>query len=573
MKSILKSLTMVTFMLFFAAGLLNGQEVNIQLSNTYFIENATIIQKPGQIIENGSIIIKDGIIQDIGKGLKPPQDANIIKADSMYVYAGFIDSYNHIGLKKTEEKERERVDNPGNPPNDKAGIMPQRSLATVYDPSSKTIESWREAGFTASMSAPKGGMLPGQTAIILHSGKEASPAMVKEGLGILGTYQTARGMYPATIIGVMAKYRDLFRKAKFAQKHEQSYRSNPVGMARPAYDVSIKSLYPILDGNEKIYLEAHKIKDISRALTLQKELGLNLALINIKQGTMYADKLRSMNIPVVLSLDVPHSEEKKEDKKDKKEDDDKKEDKKKEDKDPETEALKAKKEAAIKAYQMQAADFAKKGIKFSFSGADIKPKDLKKNLKAIIDQGLSQDQALAALTTIPAEMYGVSNVMGSVEKGKLANLFVTNKPYFEEKSQIKYVFVEGDKHEYEVKSKKAKKGDGEAKGDYSGMYSFQIEIPGETQRGRMNIVKSGSGYDITIYTPGNNGGEDTDEVDSSKIDVDGNTFSFPLVVNDGGTDLNIKFSFDIAEGEMDGSINVAGMGAFPLSGERTGDPE
>jgi hypothetical protein len=560
--------------LIFTGFALNAQEIDIKLSSTYAIQNAHIVQKPGQTIDKGTIVIKDGVITDVGQNVKVPADAIIIDADSMYIYPGFIDAYNNTGVKKSEEKkDQERVKNPGYPPNDRAGIMPDRNLSDVFDGGDKSVSSWREAGFTASMSAPEGGMLPGKTSIILHSGKDASQSIVSENFGVLGTFESANRMYPATILGVMAKYRDLFRQTGYAAKHTTAYNANPVGMARPAYDKSIKALMPVADKSQMLYMEAEKMKDISRAMTLQKDLGFNMAFINVKQGGQYIDDIKKQNIPVVLSMEVPESEDKKKGKDKEKSDTDedegeKKDEEKKEevekDKDPEMEAMKARRDEAIAEYQSQAAAFAKAGIAFGLSGKDIKGKDVKKNAKLMMDMGVTEDQMLAALTTNPAKMYGVSNIMGSLEKGKLGNLIVSNGPFFDEDSKIKYVFVEGHQFEYEIKEKKAKV-EGK-KGDLSGIYDCVLEVPGDERDMRIIISGSVDNYEVSVE----NEGEST-EVD--KVEVDGNKVNFPLEVDYQGYKLDLTYNLVVKDGEVSGTVVAGNFGSFPIKGERIGDPK
>lgn len=558
----MKSKLWALFGLFLMTGMVDAQDAtDIKLSSTYAIQNAHVIQKPGKSIEQGTVIIKDGVITAVGKNVAIPADAIIVKADSMYVYPGFIDAYNNIGVKKEEDDgNQERVKNPGYPPNDRAGIMPDRSLSDVFSGSEKSISSWREVGFTASMSAPKGGMLPGKTSLIIHSGGDASQSIILEDNGVLGTFENARRMYPATIIGVMAKYRDLFRQTGYAAKHVQAYKSSPNGMARPSYDKSLKALMPVADKSQYLYFEAEKMKDIARAMTLQEDLGFNMALINVKQGERYIDKIKANKIPVVLSMEVPASDEKKKEK-DKKEGEEQKDE---EELDPEMEALKARRTAAIIEYQSQAAMFAKSGVTFALSGKDIKGNDVKKNAKLMMEHGLTEDQVLAALTTNPAEMFGVSNIMGTVEEGKMANLFVSTSPYFEKDSKIKYVFVEGVQFEYEIAKKKAKV-EGE-EGDLSGLYSCTVEVPGEQQDIKINITKDGEDYEVTVENDG-------EETEADNVFVEGNKISFPLDVENQGFTMKLDFTLTIDEGDVDGSVAAGDFGTFPVKGQRIADPK
>ena len=215
----------------------------------------------------------------------------------------------------------------------------------------------------------------------------------------------------------------------------------------------------------------------------------------------------------------------------------------------------------------------KEGISYGFSGKDVKVKDVKKNFKAMMEHGLTEDQVLAALTTTPAQMYGVSNIMGTVEKGKLANFFVSNAPYFEDDAKIRYVFVEGTQFEYEIKEKKKKSDGGEASGDLSGLYEFEVEIPGETQRGTLNIKKVGDSYALTMTTDGEDGGDDVDEISESDVEVDGNSLSFPLEVDNDGFTMKLSFDIDIDGDDIEGSVTAGQFGTFPMTGEKIGDPK
>ena len=78
------------------------------LSNTHYIKNCFLVKQPGVILSGQNIIVKDGFISDIGPNLKIPYDAQILLADSMYVYAGFIDAYSNTGITKTKKKDRHK---------------------------------------------------------------------------------------------------------------------------------------------------------------------------------------------------------------------------------------------------------------------------------------------------------------------------------------------------------------------------------------------------------------------------------------------------------------------------------
>ena len=91
---------------------------------------------------------------------------------------------------------------------------------------------------------------------------------------------------------------------------------------------------------------------------------------------------------------------------------------------------------------------SKAGVKFAFySDGVAAPKDLLRAVKKAIDAGLSGDAAIRALTLSPAEIYRLEDRLGSIDKGKIANLVVADGDLFADKTKIKYVFVDGNKFE------------------------------------------------------------------------------------------------------------------------------
>src|SRR5690349_15464005 len=97
------------------------------VSRTLAITNVNIIQAPGRKIDMGTVVLKDGLILSVGKNVSIPADAVVLKADSMYVYAGFIDGLSRVGIPKPKEDPNPppRPKDPGNPKPEEAGITPQ----------------------------------------------------------------------------------------------------------------------------------------------------------------------------------------------------------------------------------------------------------------------------------------------------------------------------------------------------------------------------------------------------------------------------------------------------------------
>jgi hypothetical protein len=583
MKKILKAPSFI--LLFMMLYCLQGQAQNSddagEVTSVYFLKNAHVVQKPGMILKNTSILIRDGMIEAIGSTITPPFDAMVIDADSMFIYAGFIDMASHTAIPKKEEPSRGSGRNnndgprdPGNPTNEEAGITPEKLVIEQIKMSDKSVAEMRKNGFTISHIVPDGRMLPGRGAVVSLGDGSADHLIINPESSLFAQWSSSRGVAPATIIGMIAKWRDLYHNAENYQMYSKKYEMNPQGKPRPATDAATKSLVPIVEGKLPVFFEANKIMDIHKVLSLQEELGFAVVLTEVEQAYPIIDILKNKNVPVLLSMDLP-KEIKEEKKKDGKVDKDKKEkaemdDAKPSEDNPETIALKERKKKAYTDYLEQAGNLEKNEISFGFSFLNGKVKDFKTNIGRMIKSGLSEDGALAAITTTPAKMLGIESNYGTVEKGKMAHLVVTDKSYFEEKSNIKYVFVDGIKHEYEIKEpKKASSSKEPSSVNLNGVWSYEIEIPGMTRNGQFKIVKDGDDYQISM----SNSESPEDYLECTSESLSGNALTFDASVENGGMTFDLAFDLTIDDDTLEGSVDVGQFGNFPVTGSKISTPE
>lgn len=527
------------------------------VTNKYAIKNATIVQAPGKTIQNGTILIENGIIKAVGSNVSIPSDAWIVEADSMFVYAGFISGLSNIGVKKPEDKDtKDDRKLTGKPTDERAGITPGNSSRSMLDPKEKSVGEFRKLGFTASHSVPHNGMLPGTGAIVLLGGSSADNMVVKDMTAMHAKLSGAGGVYPNTVIGVMAKYRDLYRKAAQAKEYESKYTTNPNGMERPAPNTTLEALYPVVSKQMPVAFKAEGVKDVMRVIALQRDLGFRLMLGEVKQGWDAIPAIKSTGAPVFLSLDLPDwkEEEKKENV----------EEKEPTEAELEEKALKERQNTMIKNYYTQAGKFNSNGVRFGFSTLEVKSKDFKTNLLKVIENGLSEERALAALTTEPASILGVSSMMGTIETGKMANLVVSDTSYFSKDSNVRFVFVDGVKYEYEAKKKKKKKkSNGDSEGvDAAGVWNYTTETPQGKGSGVITINGSPGDYSGTISVSFNGS---TNDIENVVVDGTNVSFSFKLNM---GEEINVDISMDIDGDSFEGTLSVAAFGSFPMEGSR-----
>jgi imidazolonepropionase-like amidohydrolase len=536
------------------AGPLLAQEERelLPVTGTYAITPVTIIQSPGRTVDKGTVVIKDGLIKAVGKNIAVPPEAIVLKGDSLYVYAGFIDGLSHAGVSKPNNENRDRVKDPGNPPPDRAGITPQTDVRNFLNPSDKTVEELRALGFTAAHVVPHGGMLPGTGALVWLGGRSADDMVLQSQTSFFSTLAAADRVYPVTVIGVMAKWRELYRQAAQAKAYATTYASARNGMKPAATDRVLEAFYPVIDKKMPVLFQAEKAVDVHRVLDLQKGLGFPLVVAEVKEGWDVAPRLKAANAKVFLSLQLP--EEKKEEKKD----------------EPlktmsvqEKEALDKRKAEFTAKYIGQAAAFQKAGVPFGFSALQVKTGDIRGNLRKMIKAGLTEDQALAALTTTPAQLLGVSDLLGSVDAGKVANLVVTRKPYFDEKSVVHYVFVNGILYKMDLAAAKKEA----AKAAIEGEWTVISETPQGKTEALLTIKKEGTQLAGTV-----SGDFLPQPVPLTAITFENNVLKFSFGMNQDGRDIKVAVEAKVEGATFKGEATLDSGDKLPVQGQKKPKP-
>jgi hypothetical protein len=526
------------------------------VSGTYAITNATIIQAPGRTVTNANLVLKEGIIVSVGREAAIPPDAIIIKGDSLFIYPGFIDGLSHAAVSKPrDEQNKERPKDPGNPPAEAAGISPQNDVRNSINPADKSVDELRALGFTAAQVVPYGGMLPGYGAIIFLNGASADNMVVVGKAVLYSQLVGAQRVYPSTVIGVMAKWRELYRQSIQSKNYEVLYAANRTGLSRPASDRILEALYPVIDKRIPVLFEGDKMLKLNRILKLQQDLGFSLTIGDVKEGWGAIGLLKSSNTKVFLSLDLPAEKpttglvEQPV--------------KTVEIKSPETEGLEKRKLEFLLRHVGQAAAFQKEGVKFGFSSLSVKPKDIRSNLRRMIANGLTEDQALAALTIDAAGLLGLSDRIGSIDRGKIANLVLTDKPYFDEKSNVRFVFVEGTLHEY--KPGETKTSEAGVNASLVGTWTVTTESPEGKKEDKVTIKLDGVNLSGSVT-----GNEFPEAAALDRITLSGNSLTYSYTVNAGGQSYTVDVQATVEGNTFSGTATRGNLGVFKI--EAVKDP-
>ncbi|MEO7454731.1 MAG: amidohydrolase family protein [Gemmatimonadaceae bacterium] len=416
--------------------------------STYAITNARLVPVNAPAIEKGTIVIRDGLIAAIGAGVAVPADARIIDGTGLTVYPGLFDSFGTIGMARPAAAGAggggaaaalAALSAPAAAPtasrngnglsfDSPRGVEPDLRAADQVRLDEDALDGPRSAGITTALTAPGTGIFQGQSALINLGGSSAAAMIVRPNVAQQVAFASGGrggggGGYPGSLMGVFAVIRQQLLDAQRYRDIKTAYDRNPKGMSRPEFDPSLDALLPALAKQQPVVMVANSQREIERALDLAREFGLRVIIAGGAEANLVADRLKAENVPVLLSLNFPRRTAAPTP-----------------DAEPEpTRVLRERVE-----YPKTAGRLAASGVKFAFeSGGLTTWTDFNLNVQRAIEAGLSADQALKALTWQPAEIFGVSDRLGSLEVGKIANLTITKGDMADKASRVSQLFVDG----------------------------------------------------------------------------------------------------------------------------------
>ena len=404
------------------------------------IHNARVVPVSGPAIARGTVVVRNGLIESVGADVNIPADAWVIEADGLTVYPGLIDALSTFGLPdagpaaaggrggggrgQTTLQAPSADTPPARGPEDRPATTSWLKASDLVKPD-RRVEAARNEGFTSAVSFPPRGIFAGQGAVINLAGEKGWDMVVDGGAGQYVTFATTGGFgggFPNSLMGVMAYIRQVYLDADYYRQAKQFYAAHPRTMPRPEYD---RALEGVLESQRVLFPASRRI-DVDRLLRFSNELHLKAVLYGLTEGYRSADLLKGANVPVLINVKWPE---------------------KGRDTDPEDIDVLHTLELRDNAPSTPGI-LAKNGVKFAlYAGGIERRQDLFRAVKRAIDAGLSAEDALRAMTLSPAEIFGVADRMGSIEKGKIANLIVTKGDLFQDRTEMKYVFVDGVKFE------------------------------------------------------------------------------------------------------------------------------
>ncbi len=523
MKTQSRGIIFILFMvLLFAAA-----DSQAKVNPTYAIVNCKIFPVSGSAIENGVIVIRDGLIESLGPKDKIaiPEDAEVIEAEGMCAYPGLIDAYSQFFLeKKKEEAPAQRAQFRMPRPEQETEHHPEFQVLEAVKPNKLILGNLHKIGIITILVVPEKKIYAGQSILLNLNGEDVEPMVVKNPFALHVNFITERGVYPSSLMGTMALLRQSFLDTQHYSLHKSVFSRSSRGTKRPEYDSFLEALAPFVMEKKPVVFNCENLEDIKRALRLIGEFKLNGFLAGANEAWRVVEWVKKARVPLFVSIDFTppgasiYSSQGKE----------------------------TKEKAEKEIYPANAAALHKQGVKFALCSNEIKkPDDIVKNVQMAIEKGLPREEALKAMTLAPAEFLGVADILGSLEAGKIANVVLTSGEIFEEKTKVRRVFVDGLSFEIKEPPKGAEKPALNVAGKWSATVSgsmrdmeitLEIEQEGNSIGGKV-ITQFGqweindgilSGNDLTFTVTATIMGESVELGFSGKAEKDSieGTFSF-----------------------------------------------
>jgi imidazolonepropionase-like amidohydrolase len=389
------------------------------------LTHAKVFTLAGSPIEDGTVVIRDGKIAAVGASVEVPAGAQVIDAKGLQIYPGLFDPITQMGLSEISAVNA-TVDT-----TETGTYNPDVVAATAVSPSSEHIGVTRASGITEVLAVPDSGgfdsggsrgLIGGQASAIHLAGWTIDEMTIKKSVAMVISWpqMETRSFDFATFsiknkpfseakqdyekqVNELADYLDRARHYAQAMGH-----GGPADYQR---DLKLEALAPAVRGQLPVLIFADRSRDIRNAVEFCDKQKLKMILAGGEQAYRVKDLLRSKGISVILrpTLTLPPEED-----------------------------------DAYDRLLSQPAELAAAGVKIAFGSFDNSfARRLGQQAANAVAYGLPYDEALKAVTVYPAEIFGISDQVGTLETGKLANIIVTNGDPLELTTEVKYLFIKG----------------------------------------------------------------------------------------------------------------------------------
>ncbi|MBI1357666.1 MAG: amidohydrolase family protein [Acidobacteria bacterium] len=387
-------------------------------AQTILIRNATVHTLAGEApLEGASVLIDNGKITGVGRGLRAPKGAEIIEAKGKHLYPGMFDAFSVLGLAEIGAVDVTRD------VSEKGDFNPQLEAVIGVNPESEHLAVARANGITHAVTAMTGGVMAGQAGVIHLDGWTWEEMAIERGGPLfvewpairvysLSPGQSADSKRPTTFKAAKEKYdKEVAEIVAWLDGARQYAKAKQAGLKPGEVDRKLEALLPYLAGERPLLVHADREREIRDAVAFTEEQGLKMILLGGEDAAKAKDLLAEKSIPVILGP---------------------------------TQSLPPREDDAYDAVYAQPGELAAAGVKFAFATFTASDsRTLPYEAAAAIPFGLPKDEALKAITRYPAEILGLGDRLGTIEEGKIANLILTDGDPLEITTQIEGLFIQG----------------------------------------------------------------------------------------------------------------------------------
>ena len=395
----------------------------IKFDNTNYttFTNAKIYSSHNTTIENGSMVVKDGKIVDIGKSVEIPKNSTIIDLEGKSIYPSFIDIYSKFGVKAPERKSGDRRSPQYN--NTRKGyywndhIRPEQNAIEFFKYDDRKAKELIKNGFGAVNTHLSDGIIRGKGVLIALTDSGDSNNIIDDNSTqylSLSKSVTSSQSYPSSIMGVFALLKQVYFDAEWYSK----------GLSK-TNDKSLEAL-----NENKNLIQIFEAKNKINSLRIDKigdEFDIQYVLLGGGDEYERIEEIKATNASYILPVNFPDAYDV---------------------------------EDTYSANILQLSDMRewnqkptnpshleKNNIVFAITLDGLKsPNNLKENIIKAIDHGLTKEKALEALTSIPAKLIGRNDVLGYLKKDYLANFLITSGEIFDNNTVIYENWVKGNRN-------------------------------------------------------------------------------------------------------------------------------
>lgn len=506
----------------------------------YAIQDVRVVTGTGKVLEGATVLIADGLIEAVGTNVRVPADAWVLEGEGLTVYPGLVDAMSKLGQKEPEDSDDGDDDTLPRGPQDRPHTWPWLAVADELVADEKA-DKWREAGFTSVVSVPQDGIFAGQAAFLNLTVGDPGEWVVATPVAQTLTWK--RGgwrSYPGSLMGVLAYVRQVLEDARHYEAVMADYGKNPEGMLRPAHDRNLQPLLDAIEDGLPFLMPGDLGRQLDRALRLAAEYDLKPILYGAQGAYTRADVLAEAGAAVLVSVDWPEA---------------------KKDRDPDLDTP-LRTMIHRRLAPTTPAALADAEVPFAFISDGLgSASDVFEGVRTAVENGLAPEDAMMALSAWPAEIFGVADRVGTVERGKIANLVLASDWPWAEGVEVSAVFVDG--HRF------AEREDDEPQDPPASDVSGEWAITMDTPRGSREMTA-----ELEMDEDGKVTGKIVSEMGDTNVDdgrMSADLLRFETTREFGGRQMTATWSLTVEGESLTGSMNAGPM-AMDVKGSRTSKP-